>query len=197
MIVGAVRRRRGEPPFAQPSDHRDKSRCPQLRPRSFAGLRKSRGGGVVRAFNPPAPCALPEGARGERRVACTGALLRGAEYRASPQYCFRLGGCRPAPIAGRSSAHAGRHGCYVSTDPPRQFCEPRSPEGVARAAARNGQRASDRQSRRRTPRPDLSTSMRQTGIRQCPETRSKLAGFPSHPSPRHKGERNRDSVHSI
>ena len=36
----------------------------------------------------------------------------------------------------------------------------------------------------------------QTGIRQCPETELKLAGFPSSFTT-HKGERDRDSLHSI
>jgi hypothetical protein len=40
---------------------------------------------------------------------------------------------------------------------------------VARAAARNGQRASDRQSRPRTPRPDLSTSMVRPGSDNVPK----------------------------
>ena len=40
---------------------------------------------------------------------------------------------------------------------------------LARAAARNGQRASDRQSRPRTPPPDLSTSMVRPGSDNVPK----------------------------
>src|SRR5262245_16389504 len=42
----------------------------------------------------------------------------------SPRYCFRLGGCRSARVAGRSSADAGRHGRHIYADLSRPRWEP-------------------------------------------------------------------------
>ena len=60
--------------------------------------------------------------------AASGALLRAAGDRASPRYCFRLGGCRLARTAGRSSTIAGRDGRHVYTDVPPRSWEPGSPK---------------------------------------------------------------------